>query len=196
MDSFQPLGLETPELRTFHLHPSAALPGASASEDSLAEFSRVSRASEDLCRWKLEAMSWDAGEGLKPSGILSRLMPPLKESIAREMGLQELLRRGGHTLILGLGGVLMARKESRLSPVGGGSKVSRSTGLSSSRICGDGAARIASSALSPPPPVPSKEPGGEVESFQLSNRSNLTRGAQTLEVEEELLLLPSPPPPL
>lgn len=60
------------------------LPGrASVSDDSLAEFSRGSLASEALCKWKLEAMSWEAWGARKPSGSLSKFIPPLKESIAR-----------------------------------------------------------------------------------------------------------------
>lgn len=57
------------------------LPGTSVSEDSLAELSIGSLGSEDLCKWKLEAMSWE-GWGLKLSGSLSKFIPPLKESMA------------------------------------------------------------------------------------------------------------------
>lgn len=61
------------------------LPGTSVSEDSLAEFSIGSLGSEDLCKWKLEAMSWE-GWGLKLSGSLSKFIPPLKESMAGAPG--------------------------------------------------------------------------------------------------------------
>lgn len=61
------------------------LPGTSVSEDSLAELSIGSLGSEDLCKWKLEAMSWE-GWGLKLSGSLSKFIPPLKESMAGAPG--------------------------------------------------------------------------------------------------------------
>lgn len=62
----------------------AGLPGTSVSEDSLAEFSIGSLPSEDLCKWKLEAMSWDACGVLRLSGSLSKFIPPLKESISKK----------------------------------------------------------------------------------------------------------------
>lgn len=58
------------------------LPGRSASDDSLAEFSSGSRGSAARARWKLGPMSCgDGGGGRSPSGSLSRLMPPLKASM-------------------------------------------------------------------------------------------------------------------
>lgn len=60
----------------------ALLPGRSASDDSLAEFSSGSRGSAVRARWKLGPMSCGGGGGGRsPSGSLSRLMPPLKASM-------------------------------------------------------------------------------------------------------------------
>lgn len=87
------------------------LPGRSASDDSLAEFSSGSRGSAARARWKLGPMSCGGGGGGRsPSGSLSRLMPPLKASM--EVG----------TATGAPGAGAGSARPPRLRPVGGGDK--------------------------------------------------------------------------
>lgn len=93
------------------------LPGRSASDDSLAEFSSGSRGSAARARWKLGPMSCGGGGGGRsPSGSLSRLMPPLKASM--EVG----------TTTGAPGAGAGSARPPRLRPVGGGTRERRLSG--------------------------------------------------------------------